>query len=187
MTKNCPKNESLNRDLLNFLYGYGTFQMPPGESSCPGGSEYVLAKGGRGCFTLRFWWTESPSKNAQKSTCESRCIQKRTLESKCTLLSARKCTHIFRLAPNRAQEIAHKSKSLKKSAQQNWFLKIVLRRVSQSKERALKRVCYSVSESLKRAMQPRYTFGSGVLCLLTSFPLHDPISPNLKEHLRNML
>ena len=36
-----PKNGSLNRDLLNFLYRYGIFWMPPGESSHPGGSEYV--------------------------------------------------------------------------------------------------------------------------------------------------
>ena len=31
-----PKNGSLNRDLLKFL--------PPGESSCPDGSEYVWQK-----------------------------------------------------------------------------------------------------------------------------------------------
>ena len=36
---------------------------------------------------LRFWWTESPPKSAQKSTLESRPAQKRTLESKSTLLS----------------------------------------------------------------------------------------------------
>ena len=41
MTKNRQKNGSLNRDLLNFLYRYGIFWMPPGESSHPGGSEYV--------------------------------------------------------------------------------------------------------------------------------------------------
>ena len=36
------KNGSLNRDLLNFfLHRYGIFWVPPGESSCPGGSEYV--------------------------------------------------------------------------------------------------------------------------------------------------
>ena len=36
-----PKNGSLNRDLLNFFYRYGIFWMPLGESSHPGGSEYV--------------------------------------------------------------------------------------------------------------------------------------------------
>ena len=91
----------------------------------------------------RFWWTESPPKSAQKSTCERRSTQKRALESKCTLLSAQKSAHIFCLAPKRAQEIAYKSKSLKK----------VLKRVSYSikcsgewvpkKSEPLKRVCYS--------------------------------------------
>ena len=41
LTKNRQKNGSLNCDLLNFLYRYGIFWMPPGESSHPGGSEYV--------------------------------------------------------------------------------------------------------------------------------------------------
>ena len=50
--RKSPKNRSLNRDLLNFVYRYGIFQMPPGESSCPGGSEYVWQRGGRGCFRL---------------------------------------------------------------------------------------------------------------------------------------
>ena len=66
-------------------------------------------------LSLRFWWTESPSKSAQKSTRESRPTQKRALESKCTLLSAQKSAHIFCLAPKRAHKIAHKSKSLKKA------------------------------------------------------------------------
>ena len=35
------KNGSLNHDLLNFLYRYGIFWMPPGESSHPGGLEHV--------------------------------------------------------------------------------------------------------------------------------------------------
>ena len=48
MTKNRPKNGSLNRDLLNFLYRYGIFWMPPGESSHPGGSEYVWQRGVEG-------------------------------------------------------------------------------------------------------------------------------------------
>ena len=42
------KNGSLNRDLLNFLYRYGIFWMPPGESSHPGGSEYVWQRGVEG-------------------------------------------------------------------------------------------------------------------------------------------
>ena len=37
-----------NRDLLNFLYRYGIFWMPPGESSHPGGSEYVWQRGVEG-------------------------------------------------------------------------------------------------------------------------------------------
>ena len=48
MTKNRQKNGSLNRDLLNFLYRYGIFWMPPGESSHPGGSEYVWQRGVEG-------------------------------------------------------------------------------------------------------------------------------------------
>ena len=48
MTKNRQKNGSLNRDLLNFLYMYGIFWMPPGESSHPGGSEYVWQRGVEG-------------------------------------------------------------------------------------------------------------------------------------------
>ena len=48
ITKNCQKNGSLNRDLLNFLYRYGIFWMPPGESSHPGGSEYVWQRGVEG-------------------------------------------------------------------------------------------------------------------------------------------
>ena len=39
MTKNRPKNGSLNRDLLNFFHRYGIFWMPPGESSHPGGKD----------------------------------------------------------------------------------------------------------------------------------------------------
>ena len=35
------KTGTLNRDLLIFLFRYGIFWMPPGESSHPGGSEYV--------------------------------------------------------------------------------------------------------------------------------------------------
>ena len=40
-----PKNGSLNRDLLKFLNRYGIFWVPPGESSCPDGSEYVWQRG----------------------------------------------------------------------------------------------------------------------------------------------
>ena len=45
MTKNRQKNGSLNRDLLKFLNRYGIFWIPPGESSCPDGSEYVWQRG----------------------------------------------------------------------------------------------------------------------------------------------
>ena len=47
--KSPKKNRSLNRDLLNFVYRYGIFQMPPGESSCPGSSEYVWQRGPKIC------------------------------------------------------------------------------------------------------------------------------------------
>ena len=63
---------------------------------------------------LRFWWTESPLKSPQKSARASRPTQKSALESKCTLLSPQKRAPIFGLAPKRAQEIAQKSKTLKK-------------------------------------------------------------------------
>ena len=45
MTKKRPKDGSLNRDLLKFLNTYGIFWVPPGESSCPDGSEYVWQRG----------------------------------------------------------------------------------------------------------------------------------------------
>ena len=48
LSSHCEKNGSLNRDLLNFLYRYGIFWMPPGESSHPGGSEYVWQRGVEG-------------------------------------------------------------------------------------------------------------------------------------------
>ena len=41
----APKNGSLNCDLLKFLNRYGIFWVPPGESSCPDGSEYVWQRG----------------------------------------------------------------------------------------------------------------------------------------------
>ena len=41
-----PQNDgSLNRDLLKFLNRHGIFSVPPGESSCPDGSEYVWERG----------------------------------------------------------------------------------------------------------------------------------------------
>merc|ERR1712209_299797 len=43
--KKAQKNGSLNRDLLKFLNRYGIFWVPPGESSCPDGSEYVWQRG----------------------------------------------------------------------------------------------------------------------------------------------
>ena len=46
--KSAKKNRSLNRDLLNFLYRWGTFWMEHSESSCPGGSEYVWQRGVEG-------------------------------------------------------------------------------------------------------------------------------------------
>ena len=43
--KKSPKNGLLNRDLLKFLNRDGIFWVPPGESSCPDGSEYVWQRG----------------------------------------------------------------------------------------------------------------------------------------------
>ena len=43
--KQSPKNGSLNRNLLKFLYSYGIYWVPPGECSCPDGSEYVWQRG----------------------------------------------------------------------------------------------------------------------------------------------
>ena len=45
ITKNSPKNISLNRDLLNFFNRYGRSWVIPGESSCPDGSEYIWQRG----------------------------------------------------------------------------------------------------------------------------------------------
>ena len=50
---------------------------------------------------------------SKKCPKESRPAQKRPFESKSTLFSAQKIAHIFRHASKGAQEIAHKSKSLK--------------------------------------------------------------------------
>ena len=95
------------------------------------------------CNTLRFWWTKSPPKSAQKSTRESRPTQKKALESKCTLLSAQKSALIFRLAPKRAQEIAQKSKTLKKAPKRVGFSRKCSGECVIQKRGALKRVCYS--------------------------------------------
>merc|ERR1712004_376354 len=43
--KKAQKNGSLNRNLLKFLNRYGIFWVPPGECSCPDGSEYVWQRG----------------------------------------------------------------------------------------------------------------------------------------------
>ena len=40
-----PKNDTLNHDLLKIFNRYGIFWMISGESSCPGGSEYVWQSG----------------------------------------------------------------------------------------------------------------------------------------------
>ena len=93
--------------------------------------------------TLRFWWTESPPKSAQKSTRESRPTQKKALESKCTLLSAQKSALNFRLAPKRAQEIAQKRKTLKKVPIRVGFSRKCSGELVIQKKGALKRVCYS--------------------------------------------
>ena len=64
MTKNRQnKNVSLNRDLLNFFHKYGIFQMLPGESSCPGGSEYVCLRGVDGVLG-RFKFTRFSKKKS---------------------------------------------------------------------------------------------------------------------------
>ena len=47
MTKNTPKNGSLNRDLLIFFIGIVYFRCL-NESSCPGSSEYVWQRGVEG-------------------------------------------------------------------------------------------------------------------------------------------
>ena len=44
MTKNRLKVVLQNRDSLN-SYRYGIFLMVPGDTSCPGGSEYVWQRG----------------------------------------------------------------------------------------------------------------------------------------------
>ena len=92
---------------------------------------------------LRFWWTESPLKSPQKSARESRPTQKKALESKSTLLSPQKRAPIFCLAPKRAQEIAQKSKTLKKALKRVGFSNKCSGECVIQKRGALKRVCYS--------------------------------------------
>ena len=53
-------------------------------------------------MALWFWWNESPSKCAQKSTRESRPTKIVALESKRTLFGTKKSAPIFCLAPIRA-------------------------------------------------------------------------------------
>ena len=52
-----PKNGSLNRDLFNFLYRYGIFWMPPGESSHPA-VQNMYSKGGYRLFQAELWAAE---------------------------------------------------------------------------------------------------------------------------------
>ena len=92
--------------------------------------------------TLRFWWTESPLKSPQKSARESRPTQKKALESKCTLLSAQKSALIFRLALQRAQEIAQKSKTLKKAPKRVGFSRKCSGEWVTQKRCVLKGVCH---------------------------------------------
>ena len=95
------------------------------------------------CITLRFWWTESPLKSPQKSARESKPTQKKALESKCTLMSPQKRAPIFCLAPKRAQEIAQKSKTLKKALKRVGFSNKCSGECVIQKRAVLKRVCYS--------------------------------------------
>ena len=53
-------------------------------------------------MALLFWWNESPSKSAQKSTRESRPTKIVALESKRTLFGTKKSAPIFCLPPVRA-------------------------------------------------------------------------------------
>ena len=43
--KIAQKKRSLNRNFLNLFNRYGIFFIALGESSCPGGSEYVWQRG----------------------------------------------------------------------------------------------------------------------------------------------
>ena len=94
-------------------------------------------------LALRFWWTESPLKSPQKSARASRPTQKCALESKYTLLSPQKRAPIFCPTPKRAQEIAQKSKTLKKALKRVGFSNKCSGECVIQKRGALKRVCYS--------------------------------------------
>ena len=48
MTKNRQKKRITQLRFSQFFYRYGIFWMPPGESSHPGGSEYVWQRGVEG-------------------------------------------------------------------------------------------------------------------------------------------
>ena len=48
MTKNRQKKRITQSRFSQFFYRYGIFWMPPGESSHPGGSEYVWQRGVEG-------------------------------------------------------------------------------------------------------------------------------------------
>ena len=75
------------------------------------------------------------------------------LESKCTLLSAQKRTPIFCLAPKRAQEIAQKSKSLKRPLKRVGFSeKCSGEWVTQKRGRS-KEFATQLSDSLKRGLK----------------------------------
>ena len=48
MTKNRQKKRITQSRFSQFFQRYGIFRMPPGESSHPGGSEYVWQRGVEG-------------------------------------------------------------------------------------------------------------------------------------------
>ena len=48
MTKNRQKKRITQSRFSQFFHRYGIFWMPPGESSHPGGSEYVWQRGVEG-------------------------------------------------------------------------------------------------------------------------------------------
>ena len=102
---------------------------------------------------IRFWWTESPPKSAQKRTLESRPAQKGLLRVSPLFWVLKKVPAFFAVLLLRAQETAHKSKSLK-----------TLIRVDFSKKCSGKWVAYAPT---------RTTLGRGPL-LSMSTPLSKP-------------
>ena len=83
-----PKNGSLNRDLLNFLNRYGIFWVPPGESSCPDGSEYVWQRGvgslqGR-VTAARSWPLFREEKNHLRRCCKNLAGRNFDSRAKCS-------------------------------------------------------------------------------------------------------